>query len=265
MIKSWEDAHSSYNWTVDLGDFKYKENYKGYFNQIIRKATTSSFEDKFRSSLEKLETFVTAGEVYFWKNHIYPNSHEKTNELLKLLAQEENWAKFVYGLAELATSPTFKNIDAFRNACGQPYGFASPVTFLSFYKPDDYPMVDRRIGLWWNENITDFKESFTKFDQKDNGTLELTEQNWNAYLEWTDFCGEYSILLNLESTMHWRARDVEMAVWEAQKRKIPLYDPVRKGRGNKASEPELEKTHFGFSDEEWRKKMERIRDSEVLK
>ena len=219
MKESWEKARSKYDWTVDLRDFKHKDNYEGYFNEVIDNENTLSFENKFKLSLESEQTFVTAGEVCFWKNYGSHLSRDKlTNSLLKLLAQDKKWETYVYSLVELATTPTFENIDSFRKACGQPNGFATPVTFRSFYNPNAYPMVDKIIGFWWNAHKAEYwKSNAPNFLQRDgDGWLGLNEQNWNAYLEWTNFCREYSTLLN------WRARDVEMAVWEAQKRKVPL-------------------------------------------
>lgn len=81
-------------------------------------------------------------------------------------------------------------------------------------------MVDKIIGFWWNNNKSQYwKNSALTFSQRDDGWLQPNQQNWDAYLEWVNFCKQYSNLLTSMTGSQWRARDVEIAVWEAQKRK----------------------------------------------
>jgi hypothetical protein len=223
-IESWEKARSKYDWTVDLKNFRYKTDYIGHFEEVIDKDNTLSFENKFRLSLNSEQESGVIGEVCYWKNYGSHLSREKlTNNLLKLLAEKNNWIEFKNRLLELASKPTYHNIEFFRMACGQPNGFATPVTFLSFYNPTLYPMVDKIIGKWWNRNKSNYwKTSASNFLQRSDGWIGLNEQNWNTYLEWTNFCREYSNLLSLKSGRQWRARDVEIAVWEAEKRDLTL-------------------------------------------
>lgn len=123
---SWEEGRSKYDWTVDLRNFKHKDNYEGYFNEVINKENTLSFEKKFKLSLESEQTFVTAGEVCFWKNYGSHLSRDRiTQSLLELLAIGENWKAFVYALVELAMAPSFDNFNSFTKECGQRNGFAS--------------------------------------------------------------------------------------------------------------------------------------------
>jgi hypothetical protein len=222
-LESWKKSLSKYNWTVDLSNYPYRHIYDGYFNQVVNNKNTIAFEDRFRSSINS-DTFVVASEVCYWKNYGSHTSRDKlTNNLLKLLAEKNNWIEFKNRLIELASKPTYHNIEFFRMACGQPYGFATPVTFLSFYNPTLYPMVDKIIGKWWNRNkSTYWKTSASSFFQRSDGWLGLNEQNWTTYLEWTNFCREYSNFLSSKSGEQWRARDVEIAVWEAEKRDLTL-------------------------------------------
>lgn len=174
--------------------------------------------------MQSEQTFVTAGEVCFWKNYGSHLSRDGiTYRLLKLLALNENWKSYVYALVELALAPSFENFNSFMKACGQQNGFATPITFLSFYEPTVYPMVDKIIGFWWNAHKSEYwKSDALAFSQRDDGWLQPIQQNWDAYLEWADFCKKYSYLLTSKTGSPWRARDVEMAVWEAQKRNLHL-------------------------------------------
>jgi hypothetical protein len=284
LVAEWENARKSYSWTADLSNFPYRENYKGYFNRFIDGKNITSFENRFRASLKTKHDFVVAGEVYYWKNHIYDNCNQKTNALLELLSKKENWETFVYNLVGLATFPTLENMNAFREACGQPYGFASPVTFLSFYSPSDYPMVDRRIGLWWNAYKAEHgRESAPEFIRIKGKPLELNEQNWQAYLEWTTFCGKYAMMLNCWTKMIWITRDVEMAVWQANNKPLPSVrailaclekkEMIAKQRKEIAEKEQRAKQRMKDAEmeeerrrekEEYQKKIKRIRESEIL-
>jgi hypothetical protein len=222
-LESWKKSLSKYNWTVDLRNYPHRQIYNGYFNQVVNNKNTTAFEDKFRSSINS-DTFVVAGEVCYWKNYGSHTSRDKlTYNLLKLLAEKNSWIEFKHRLKELESMPTYHNIETFRIACGQPNGFATPDTFLSFFNPTLYPMVDKIIGKWWNRNKSNYwKSSESPFLQRSDGWLGLNEQNWNAYLEWASFCREYSNSLSSMPGEQWRARDVEMAVWEVEKGDLTL-------------------------------------------
>lgn len=98
-------------------------------------------------------------------------------------------------------------------------------------------MVDKIIAFWWKNNKDRFgHERAPLFRQRNDGWIQaVSEQdsitNWNAYLAWKDFCKNYSLKLTEASKISWRARDVEMAVWESQKRCFPL-DQVPDISGN---------------------------------
>lgn len=53
-------------------------------------------------------------------------------------------------------------------------------------------------------------------------TIKKSKQNWNAYLDWTNFCQNYSKKLTKITGIDARARDVEMTIWEAFKKGINL-------------------------------------------
>jgi hypothetical protein len=58
-----------------------------------------------------------------------------------------------------------------------------------------------------------------------NGVISKSENNWIAYLYWAAFCNEIARILLTKYQIRWRARDVEMAIWQAQKNKITLEIP----------------------------------------
>lgn len=198
--------------------------YPGFFEQDILSKDTEDFENKFREFLgqDNCSTcYIVAGEVCFWKNYSRPsNSNNLTIRLLDHLSKPQNWSQFKNTLYNLEKDPTYENFCSFRDACNQPNGFAVPITYLSFLSPEKYPLADKWVAYWWREYVRSI--GGTAFSQREDGWIQTTLetqviQNWKAYLEWTDFCNNYAEKLSRQSGSHWRARDVEMAVFSAQK------------------------------------------------
>lgn len=229
MFETWLNAYTQYDWTVDLSKFKNRKNYPGFFNNIITPQNLLDFEKKFHKSIEDVNHFEVAGEVCFWKNFgTFQSRNRLTIRLLDHLKLNDHWEKFKKCIRDLSETPSYVIFDNLRKAANQPKGFASPITFLSFYNPSSFPMIDKNIAYWWSENKARFGyEESVNFSQRSDGWIQTYTrsqniQNWNAYLEWTKFCCDYSKRIINLSKFNNRARDVEMAIWEAQKRGIKL-------------------------------------------
>ena len=229
MFNSWDKTYRMYSWTVDLSHFGKTADYPGYFNRVITPADIVTFENKFRTAIDDIGSFEIAGEVCFWKN--YGNAHARnrvTQKLLAHLRDPVNWNRFVRAVKQVSSDPSYDNFVTLRDACYQPRGFATPITFLAFYKPTEYPMVDKHIANWWAVNRAKYGyEASPKFSQRNDGwiqtyTISQNKQNWNAYVAWRRFCRDYAIRMANNCGLNWRVRDVEMAVWEAQKNDISL-------------------------------------------
>jgi hypothetical protein len=223
MFNSWNDAHKRFSWKVDLRHFKGAVDYTGFFNRVIESQDVKAFEDRFRVAIDGGGSFVIAGEVCFWKNYgTAQNRDRATQKLLTHLTNSVNWNKFVQAVKQVQNNPSYENFIALRDASNQPRGFATPITFLAFYKPAEYPMVDKHIAKWWVENnVKHGYGASAIFSQRKDGWIQTysdsqVKQNWNAYIDWKKFCNDYAMRLK------WRARDVEMAVWEASKHNISL-------------------------------------------
>jgi len=216
---AWINAHRDYAWEVDLGHFRERREYPGFFCRVIRSQDAASFEDAFRRAIDGDGTYQVAGEVCYWKNYGNHLSRDKiTHNLLKHLAEDRNWGLFCKGVIEVCANPDFDSFLRLQAATGQPRGFATPLTFVSFYDPTSFPMVDKHIADWWAVNKKRFSmATLPSFSQREDGWIEAapgtkTRLNWGAYMAWTRFCRDYAQRLG-----DWRARDVEMAVWMAQK------------------------------------------------
>ncbi len=188
-----------------------------------------TFENKFRAAIDGNGSFEIAGEVCFWKNYGNAQARNRvTQKLLTHLRDPVNWDRFVQAIKQVLSNLSYDNFVALRDACNQPRGFATPITFLAFYKPTEYPMVDKHIANWWAVNRAKYGYGDSpKFSQRNDGwiqtyTIPQNKQNWNAYIAWGKFCFDYATRIAKNCGWNWRARDVEMAVWEAYKNSISL-------------------------------------------
>ncbi len=229
MPDSWKEAYQRYNWTVTLGHFKRSADYPGYFNRIITPTDAIAFEDEFRKAVDNAGSFETAGEVCFWKNYGNVQARNQvTQNLLTYLRDSFKWNKFVQAVKQVSKNLSYDNFIILRDVCNQPNGFATPITFMSFYKPTEYPMVDKHIANWWAINRQEHGYGTSPiFSQRKDGWIQTYTnsqigQNWDAYLAWKTFCNDNSTRINENFGLNWRARDIEMAVWEAQKNNMRL-------------------------------------------
>lgn len=222
FAERWSYARAAFDWKADLREFRDRQKFEGFFDREVTPSSLGEFEQVFRDSLSTGE-LRRAGEVCFWKN-VARNGNTLASRLLAHLAVPGNWEVFVDDLKRLASDPTFENFEAFRSACGEKIGLATPVTFLAFYQPERFPMVDRHVADWWSRNAKRFGYTEAKlFPQRiQDGWIQGTEQSWNAYLEWAKFCRWMATRLATLTGQPWRARDVEMAVWTAQTKSLFL-------------------------------------------
>jgi hypothetical protein len=222
---------------VNLSDFSGSREYEGYFTEVITPKNLPDFEGKFRSAVNRpgAANFAVAGEVCFWKNY-YSNDRSEsfTSRTLGRFSDPVVWNKFAHSVRRLAGDFTVGNFFEMRRLSGFDSGFAIPLTFLSFYDPDNYPMTDRHTGRWWNSNKKRFGYSGRPDFVFRSGVVSgLGEDdaisNYNAYKGLTEFCRDYSSLLNEKTGSGWRAADVEKAIFYAQINGIvlsPLTDVV---------------------------------------
>jgi hypothetical protein len=229
MCKKWHEAYKKYDWTVDLRKFSMAAEHEDFLNRIIQPADLVDFENRFRVAIEKNGPYQLAGEVCFWKN--YGNFQARNNitkKIMGYLRDAKIWINFCKLVNLTSNNFSYDNFKILRNECNQKRGFATPITFIAFYNPIEYPMVDKHIAHWWATNKEKFGyESSPIFFQRNDGWIQAvtnlqTEQNCEAYLEWKQFCIDYAKKLNAKCNFNWRARDVEMAVWESEKNGISL-------------------------------------------
>ena len=150
-----------------------------------------------------------AAEVAFWKNFgQYRGRDRIARDLLEWLSPPCGADRFAQAIEGIARDFTWDSFQRLQASCGQVSGFATPLTFLAFFDPERFPMADRRIGDWW---ALRFPREL-QFSRRNDGLIKPDEQSWTAYDGWTSFCCRQAEALSGLGD-HWRARDVEMAVW----------------------------------------------------
>lgn len=222
MVESWIKALKNYSYSVNLAEFNKKEQNPGFFNRQITPLNLKQFENDFSDVIKNklFEKYAIIGEVMFWKLDSYKEDrHVKSKTILDLVKDQNNFENFCITLRNLADNPSKDNFIQFRQSCGQKIGFAVPVTFLSFFRSSQYPMVDLYVSKWWNPKKLDFGYGESpKFipDGPIKGDELHLDNNWTAYLHWTNFCLKYADILSRKTKNEWRARDVEMAIFSVQ-------------------------------------------------
>ncbi len=229
---NWEKCRSLYDWTVNLSNFRSASLYPGYFEDVITPQKTQTFENRFRDAVNDDGNnvgYLVAAEVIYWKNFGAHMARDKlTERLIDQLQPHGRWQHLCNCIKSLEGKQKIFKFESLLQICGQPKGFATPITFLAFYRPEDFPMVDKHIAYWWKANKTRFRQAnLPNFIQRKDGWIEGTteikrEHNWNSYLAWKRFCCKQAEALTVTIGRKWRARDVEIAVWESQKRGIPV-------------------------------------------
>jgi hypothetical protein len=130
----------------------------------------------------------------------------------------------LYGaITEFVDTPTIERLKNIRQLLGMTEGFAVPLTFPAFVDPARFPMVDSRVADWVNRNLEsqnrERKMKLTAFHSRPGL---LTDNDFPSYVNWVYWCREVADILSRKTTIKWRARDVEMAVFSAEKHDLTL-------------------------------------------
>ena len=142
-------------------------------------------------------------DVVRWKS---PRSAGKTRKHIQqtgitanaLLRRCQNYIK----------NPTVYTFRSFRTEIAKTDVVATAATFPAFLRPDLFPMVDTQVTKWVETN------PWTGVVAPRLGKAEvLHERHWNYIWQWIQWCRETAIELGPD----WTPRDVEMAVFTAQR------------------------------------------------
>lgn len=225
MPSSWQRALNAYRYAVDLRAFERASQFPGFFQWNIRgdRASTIEFEDYFRSTApSSLEAYF---EVIFWKLYSQPLVCQRTTcrILDNVVRRKTTPLQLWTAVQAFVVRPALAQLQVLRDHLG----IRSPVlavalTFPAFCRPDLFPVVDRQISRWVNSNNRSHSCTNAKLSSFKMTKETLQDEDFESYLAWVQWCREQARVLSALTRFDWRPRDVEMAVFTAQRAGLRL-------------------------------------------
>ena len=173
--------------------------------------------------IRRVEEMGLNGELVDQVAHFFGYERQEVEEVTEItpsLLWDSCW--------EYIENPGLESFRSFRDLLFKLDVVATAATFPAFLKPDAFPMVDRQIARWSRENGADHD-----YENWEGPTLKthpdlvkpnhfLTDRDWLFVQSWIEWCRFTANRLSDLTGCHWRARDVEMAVFTAQRKSLPL-------------------------------------------
>ena len=218
--ETWARALDKYRYRVDLTRFTGADEHPSWFDLDTRpgdRLKTIEFEDRFREQAQRrLEVW---GEVAFWKLYTMPHVRDGTTQrvLDVRVRPDELWSACM-DYIEVGSRKAFST---FRSKLFASRGVAAAATFPAFICPERFPMVDTQITRWALEN--GHLHGYSGIGGPDLEQVPalkagvLKESHWPFIESWIAWCRFTAGELNRRAGCAWRARDVEMAVFTAQR------------------------------------------------
>ena len=226
MPDSWTRALDTYSYPVNLRDYERAHEFPGFLNMIIvgDRNSTITFENHYQ---ETAPTNIAAFfEVVFWKlysqKRIWQNS---TTRIVDFVQEHRITPRQLWEVVhQFVESQTRENLKRIRKLLGiKTDVLAIALTLPALASPKTIPMIDNQVARWVNHNaadhninrinkLTPFKMSYTS----------LRDNDFSNYLDWVAWCQEVAHILIKLTGEEWRARDVEMAVFTAQRKGMVL-------------------------------------------
>jgi hypothetical protein len=226
MPKTWQAALAAYRYPVTK-PFSHSSDYSQWQHQpelpTGDRAETIAFEDYFRASGQS--SIGPWAEVVFWKLASQGGRADiRTREVLdrwEFTRPESLWS----ALTAYVEAPTEVRFDRFRSLFGfKTKAIAITATFPAFLAPDRFPMVDTRIAKWVKNHFDEHNAIDPVGPQLVPKSHEygLSMRDFAFMRSWSDWCRHTARKLVALTEEQWRARDVEMAVFQAQGGSVAL-------------------------------------------
>ena len=226
MPHTWKKALNGYFYPVDLCLYDRRLEFPGFFELHIHgnRESTIIFENHFRQlGPHHDEAFF---EVVFWKLFSQPNRRKRETDRRVDHVRGHNIAPMALWstVISFVHEQTVGNLQAIRQHLGiRADVLAIPLTFPALASPETLPMVDRQTAQWVNANHIDHNvhrmHQLTTFNMN---YTSLRDNDFPHYLNWVAWCRELAGVLTDRADFHWRPRDVEMAVFTAQRNGMRL-------------------------------------------
>ena len=218
MPDTWSDALNKYRYPVDLRHFAGASKRSRWFKRNIcpgDRSGTMELEDRFRTHApHHLEAWA---EVVYWKLSFMPGiAARRAAELLRSRTSPRDLWSSCNCYIEKRDRKAFS---AFRRLLFRTPVVATAATFPAFICPDAFPMVDTQIARWIGRHGCDHGYGGDVNAVPDGN---IQERHWPFVESWLRWCRSTACKLSERTGFAWRARDVEMAVFTAQRSDPPL-------------------------------------------
>jgi len=225
MPNTWEKGLRSYRYPVALEDFQYAHRFPRWFSFDLGnggRSSTIEFESHFRKHAQK--NIAVWLEVVFWKLYSQPSHRDRltcnvaTHFQVSGISAKSLWQTCMTYISK----PVRATFESFRQLFGfQSQAVAVVATFPAFLDPESYPMVDTRIAKLVGNCMGAHNEAYRTGPQLirppflDSKRTVLTVAYYEFMRHWTLWCVYTAHKLTKQTSFNRRARDVEMAVFNA--------------------------------------------------
>jgi hypothetical protein len=226
MPQTWVKALNAYCYPVDLRKYGRASQFPGFFKiEIVgERNSTVAFETLYQQTAQ--ENMPRFFEVVYWKLYSQPNRREEaTNRIVnfvqnKGIRSEELWN----AIRRFLDNPAIPNLKQIRKLLGiKASVLAVPLTLCALADPQKFPMIDNQVAVWVNSNASTHndkrKNKLSVFKKK---YKVIKDDDFPSYLDWVEWCREVAQILTKLTDSEWQTRDVEMAVFTAQRNRMML-------------------------------------------
>jgi hypothetical protein len=225
---SWIRALKAYSYPVDLRKYRNAKQFPSFFDMNIAgdRKSTMAFEKYYRETApNRIEPYL---EVIYWKLYSLRKGiadREADRRLDAIRDSGTTPQRLWHTVQQFIVNQTRDNLLNIRSEFGYTDVLAVPLTFPALASPETLPMIDMQVARWVNKNLERHNHNrtskLTSFNTSAS-SLRDTGSNFVSYVNWVHWCQEVSTVLTEFDSEKWRARDVEMAVWTAQRNEIEL-------------------------------------------
>jgi len=226
MPESWMTALNAFFYRVDLSTYERADDFEGFFEITVEgdRNSTILFENRYQA----LAPATTAAffEVVYWKLYSQGNVRDRSTSRIVDYVQERGIAPMQMweAVQQFVADQTGENLQTIRQLLGLATDvLAVPLTLTALASPETLPMVDRQVARWVSCNHVQHSANriiaLNPFIMNHNV---LRQNDFPNYLNWVTWCREVAQVLMPLTKQEWRPRDVEMAVFTAQRRGMAL-------------------------------------------
>jgi len=224
-MESWIKALNGYFYPVNLSCYENSNRFPNYFEMEITgdRDSTIAFEDYFRKNARRsIEVYF---EVVFWKLYSQKQFRQKgTTRIINHLNKRIHPESLYDAITHFVETPNKQNLKNIRELLGMKSKvLAIALTFPAFFNSEKYPMVDNNVARWVTTNfIKHNRNKQTKLTPFAFGGTSLQDNDFQNYLNWVAWCNEMAEILTDKTSIEWRPRDVEMAIFTAKRKELKL-------------------------------------------